>query len=86
MQSAPAPKALHIFPEFLFPPSEIRGMLYFLQTGATERRADSWGTPAPATTLVMQIAPFPIPHRMPSAPASINFSAPSPVAIEPFII
>jgi hypothetical protein len=58
-------------------------MLYCLQTGATSNRADSWGTPAPATILVIQMDPFPIPHRKPSAPASINRLAPSPVAIEP---
>jgi hypothetical protein len=39
--------------------------------------------PLPATTLVMQMLPFPIPQRMPSAPLLIRFSAPSPVAIDP---
>lgn len=39
--------------------------------------------PLPATTLVIQMLPFPIPHRMPSAPLLMRFSAPYPVAIEP---
>ena len=39
--------------------------------------------PLPATTLVIQILPFPMPHLIPSAPLLIKFSAPYPVAIEP---
>jgi len=35
---------------------------------------------------VIQILPFPIPQRIPSAPAFISFSAPSPVAILPATI
>jgi hypothetical protein len=70
-----------MFPEFLFPPSEINGILNYLQTGATSNKALNYGTPAPATILVMQIAPLPIPHLIPSAPALIKFRAPSPVAI-----
>ena len=31
----------------------------------------------------MQMLPFPIPHLNPSAPASINFKAPSPDAMLP---
>lgn len=46
-------------------------------------KADNCGTPLPATTLVMQILPFPIPHLIPSAPLLIRFSAPYPVAIDP---
>lgn len=51
--------------------------------GATLNKADNYGTPAPAIILVMQILPLPIPHLKPSAPASINLLAPSPVAILP---
>jgi hypothetical protein len=42
MQSAPTANALHIFPEFLFPPSEIKGTLYYLHTGATSIKAESY--------------------------------------------
>lgn len=83
IQDAPAARALHIFPLHLFPPSEIKGILYYLQIGATSNRALNYGTPAPATTLVMQIDPLPIPHLIPSAPALIRLRAPSPVAILP---
>lgn len=86
IQSAPAAKALAIFPEHLFPPSEIKGILNFLQTGATSITADNYGTPAPATILVIQMDPFPIPHLIPSAPALIKFKAPSPVATDPATI
>jgi len=72
-----------MFPEFLFPPSEINGIPYSLQTGATSNKALNYGTPDPATILVIQIAPLPIPHLIPSAPAFIKFNAPSPVAILP---
>ncbi len=41
--------------------------------------ADNYGTPAPLTILVIQIDPLPIPHLIPSAPASINFNAPGPL-------
>jgi len=82
-QSAPDANALHILPLYLFPPSEIKGTLYYLQIGATLNSAPNYGTPAPATILVIQILPFPIPHLNPSAPASINLFAPSPVAILP---
>ena len=61
-------------------------MPYFLQTGATSNRAENYGTPLPATILVIQIDPFPIPHRIPSAPDLISCSAPSPVAILPATI
>ena len=45
--------------------------------------AESWGTPLPATILVIQILPFPIPHLIPFAPLLIRFYAPSPVATDP---
>jgi hypothetical protein len=40
-QEAPIAKALHILPEHLFPPSEIKGTLYYLQTGATSTKAEN---------------------------------------------
>lgn len=86
IQSAPTASALHIFPLFLFPPSLINGHLYYLQIGATSISAVNYGTPHPLTTLVIQIDPLPIPHLIPSAPALINFNAPSPVATDPATI
>jgi hypothetical protein len=70
----------------LFPPSEIKGTSYSLQIGTVSIKALSCGTPLPATILVIQILPFPIPHLIPSAPALINCSAPYPVAIDPATI
>ena len=43
----------------------------------------TWGTPTPATTLVVQLAPGPTPIFTASAPASINASVPSAVATLP---
>ena len=43
------------------------------------------GTPTPATTLVVQIEPGPIPTLTASAPAFINVSAAFDVAIFPTI-
>lgn len=54
-----------------------------MQTGAVSISADSWGTPLPATTLVIQMLPFPIPHLIPSAPLLIKCYAPYPVAMDP---
>lgn len=73
---APTASALHILPEYLFPPSEHRGTPYYSQIGAVSSKAVSWGTPLPATIRVMQMLPFPMPHRMPSAPLRISISAP----------
>ena len=72
-----------MFPLFLFPPSEIKGISYSLQIGATSINAVNYGTPQPLTNLVVHIDPFPIPHLIPSAPDLINLYAPSPVAIDP---
>jgi hypothetical protein len=83
IESAPIAKALHIFPEFLLPPSEHKGTPYSLQTGTVSIKADNCGTPLPATILVIQILPLPIPHLIPSAPLLIKFSAPYPLATEP---
>lgn len=41
-QSAPIAKALHILPEFLFPPSEMSGTPYCLQIGATSQSAENY--------------------------------------------
>jgi hypothetical protein len=75
-----------MFPEFLFPPSEHKGTPYYLQTGTVSINAESCGTPLPATILVMQILPLPIPHLIPSAPFLIKFYAPYPDAIDPATI
>jgi hypothetical protein len=64
----------------LFPPSEIKGIPHSLHTGAQSKTALNYGIPAPATILVIQIAPLPIPTLIPSAPALIKLRAPSPVA------
>ena len=47
--------------------------------------AVNWGTPTPAITRVVQLAPAPIPTFTQSTPASINAFAPSPVATLPAI-
>jgi len=44
-----------------------------------------WGTPTPATILVVQIDPGPIPIFTPSTPALISSSAPLPVPTLPAI-
>ena len=44
------------------------------------------GTPTPAITLVVQLAPAPIPTLTQSTPESINALVPSPVATFPAII
>ena len=48
--------------------------------------AENWGKPTPATTLVVQIEPGPIPTLIPSAPALIKNLAASTVAIFPTTI
>ena len=69
---APPAKAFTISPEYLIPPSAIKGILCLFVTSATSITAVNWGTPIPATTLVVQIEPGPIPTFTASAPASIN--------------
>jgi len=86
IQSAPTARALHILPLFLLPPSDMSGILYSLQIGATSMRAVNYGTPHPLTILVVQMDPFPIPHLIPSAPALMSLSAPFPEAIDPATI
>ena len=48
--------------------------------------AESWGTPTPATTRVVQMEPGPIPTFTASAPFSTSILAASPVAILPTTI
>ena len=80
---APPTNALTISPEYLIPPSAIRGILFLCVTSATSIIAVSWGTPIPAIILVVHIEPGPIPTLTASAPASINACAAAPVAIFP---
>ena len=86
MQLAPAAKALIMSPEYLIPPSEIMGILALLVTFAISNKAVNWGTPTPATTLVVQIDPGPIPTLIASAPNLIKSLAASGVAIFPTTI
>ena len=67
---------------YLTPPSAIIGTL-FLTLLQTSRIAENCGTPTPATILVVQMEPGPIPTLIPSAPAfNKNFAA-SAVAMFP---
>ena len=52
---APAAKAFVISPEVLIPPSAIKGTFLFLEIVAQSIIAESCGTPAPETILVVQI-------------------------------
>ena len=81
--SAPAAKAFAISPENFIPPSEIILTFFLLSAFLTSIIAEIWGTPIPATILVVQIEPGPIPTFMISAPELYNFFAASPVAIFP---
>lgn len=56
-------------PEYFIPPSAIIGISYFLASWAQSLIAVICGTPTPATILVVQILPGPIPTFMASAPA-----------------
>ena len=74
--SAPAAIALARSPENLIPPSEIILILRFLKAFLTSITALSWGTPTPATSLVVHIDPGPIPTLTMSTPESArNFVA-----------
>ena len=68
------------------PPSAIKGIPFFLSASATLLIAVICGTPTPATILVVQLDPDPIPTLMTSTPSSMSFSAPSDVAIFPTTI
>lgn len=64
----------------------IKGTPVPFNAHATSYTADNCGTPTPATTRVVQMDPGPIPTFMPSAPASTNIFAASPVATLPTTI
>ena len=82
--SAPAAIALAISPEYLMPPSAIKGTLPLIAS-LISKIAEIWGTPIPATILVVQIDPGPMPILMLSAPASNKAFAPSAEATLPAI-
>src|SRR3989344_6209350 len=83
---APAPIAFAKLPLDPFsPPSAIKGISQSLATLAHSNTAVNCGTPAPATILVTQIAPLPIPHFTQSAPAFIKSKVASLVATFPTI-
>src|ERR1700693_5399767 len=81
--SAPAAIALVTSPENLMPPSAIKDTPYFLAILAHSAIAVICGTQIPATTLVVQMDPGPMPTLMASTPALISASAASAVAILP---
>ena len=72
-------------PEYLIPPSAMRGIPFFDATAEHFMIAVIWGTPTPAMTRVVQIDPGPTPTFTQSAPALISASVPSPVATFPAI-
>ena len=74
-----------ISPENFIPPSDIIGILNFFATLYVSEIACNCGTPTPATILVVQIDPGPIPTFNESAPALIKSFAASAVAILPTI-
>ena len=82
---APPANAFTISPEYLSPPSAITGIPYFLPSSAQSITAVNCGTPTPATILVVQIEPGPIPTFTQSAPASIKSLVASAVATLPAI-
>ena len=81
--SAPAAIAFAISPEYFIPPSAIISVLLFLTPFLTERIALNCGTTIPATNLVVQIDPGPIPTFITSTPSLIKNLAASAVAIFP---
>ena len=85
-QSAPAAIAFTTSPDNLIPPSAITPIPFSWQTSATCITAEIWGTPTPATTLVVQIEPGPTPTFTAFTPASIKSRAASGVTIFPPII
>jgi hypothetical protein len=68
------------------PPSAITGTPEPFIAAATSKTAENCGNPTPATTLVVQMEPGPIPTFTASAPASTKYFAASPVAILPTTI
>src|ERR1017187_6004319 len=76
-QPAPAAIALVISPEYLIPPSAIRGTPPSRVARAHSLMARICGTPAPDTTRVVQMDPGPMPTLTPSTPSEISSLAPS---------
>src|SRR3954465_13548308 len=60
-QSAPEARAFAMSPEYCIPPSAITGMPYFAATLAQSKIAVTCGQSMPATILVVQIEPGPMP-------------------------
>ena len=81
--SAPAAKAFAISPENLIPPSEIIVIFLFLIPFFASIIAVNCGTPMPATSLVVQIDPGPIPTFIMSTPSFAKNFAASAVAMFP---
>ena len=81
--SAPAARAFAISPENFIPPSAIMLTFLLLTPFLTLRIALSCGTPIPATNLVVQIEPGPIPTFIISTPNLIRNFAASSVATFP---
>src|SRR6185369_8335835 len=81
--SAPATIALAMSPEYCMPPSPMTGTTAWRQTSAASMIAETWGTPTPATTRVVQMDPGPTPTFTASAPASTIAWAPARVATLP---
>ena len=81
--SAPAANAFAISPENFIPPSEIIETFLFFVPFFTSKIALNCGTPIPATSLVVQIEPGPIPTFIISTPSFIKNLAASAVAIFP---
>ncbi len=75
--SAPATIAFAMSPEYCMPPSPITGTPAGRAARAASMIADTWGTPTPATTRVVQMEPGPTPTLMASAPASTSALAPA---------
>ena len=84
--SAPAAIAFIRSPENLIPPSEIILTFLFFTALFTFIIAVICGTPIPATILVVQIDPGPIPTFKISAPELYNALAASAVAMFPHIL
>ena len=71
--------------ENLIPPSEITGIFTLSQYSTTSIRADNCGTPTPATILVVQIEPGPMPTFTALTQHQLMLFAASAVAIFPAI-
>ena len=81
--SAPADNAFDISPENLIPPSATSIIFFLPKPFFAANIALNWGTPIPATSLVLQIDPGPIPTLTASTPSLDKNLAASAVAIFP---